>query len=77
MDGTQMAMDSGPTSARAPRRRLTWPVFLITLGLILLLDQLAPNWSIDKTWPVLLVAVGVAQVLDSSVPPRPPQGPRL
>lgn len=54
-----------------------FPVLLIVLGILLLLDQLLPGWGIDKTWPALLVAIGIIMLLDLTRPPRPPQGPRV
>jgi Domain of unknown function (DUF5668) len=56
---------------------LTWPVLLITLGLMLLADQFAPAWNFHRTWPVLLVVFGVLKLIDSGRPPRPPAGPRI
>jgi Domain of unknown function (DUF5668) len=56
---------------------LTWPVLLITLGLMLLADQFAPGWNFHRTWPVLLVVFGVLKLIDSGRPPRPPAGPRI
>lgn len=69
----------GATPSHPLRRRfsLTGPITLITLGVILLLDQVVPGWSIGKTWPILLVVVGVTKLLDSTRPPRPPEGPRV
>lgn len=59
------------------RGSLTWPVLLITLGLMLLAEQFLPNWGFSKTWPVLLIVVGVLKLIESGRPPRPPEGPRL
>lgn len=59
------------------RGSLTWPVLLITLGLMLLAEQFLPNWGFSKTWPVLLVVVGVLKLIESGRPPRPPEGPRV
>jgi len=50
---------------------------LITLGVILLLDQFVPGWGIGRTWPVLLVVIGVVKLLESGRAPRPPEGPRV
>jgi membrane-bound ClpP family serine protease len=63
-----------PTRHRAS---LTWPVILITLGVVFLVDQFVPGWGISKTWPVLLVVIGVMRLVDSTRPPHPPQGPRI
>lgn len=70
-------MGFSPTSTTPHRRSLTGPVFLITLGVILLLDELVPGWGFGKTWPILLVAIGVIKLLEVSQPPRPPEGPRV
>jgi membrane-bound ClpP family serine protease len=69
----------GSTMPPVTRRRssLMWPVVLITLGAILLVDQFVPGWGIGKTWPVLLVVIGVVKLLESGRPPRPPEGPRV
>ena len=54
-----------------------FPVLLIVLGVMFLLDQFVPGWGIHKTWPALLVVIGVLKLLDSTRPPRPPEGPRV
>lgn len=59
------------------RGSLTWPVLLITLGLMLLADQFLPRWGFERTWPVLLVVFGVLKLIESGRPPRPPAGPRV
>jgi hypothetical protein len=59
------------------RASLTWPVILITLGLILLADEFLPGWGYERTWPVLLVVFGVLRLIESGRPPRPPEGPRI
>ena len=59
------------------RGGLMFPVLLILLGVMFLLDQFAPGWGIGKTWPVLLVVIGVLKLLDTTRPPRPPEGPRI
>jgi hypothetical protein len=66
---------SGPISSY--RGGLTWPVVLITLGLMFLLDEFAPQWGFRRTWPALLVVIGILKLIDSGRPPRPPAGPRL
>jgi hypothetical protein len=54
-----------------------FPVLLIVLGIMFLVDQLVPGWGINKTWPALLVVIGVLKLLDVTRPPRPPEGPRV
>ena len=70
-------MGSTPTSPIYRRGGLLFPVLLIVLGLMFLLDQFVPGWGIGRTWPVLLVAIGVLKLLDTTRPPRPPAGPRI
>jgi membrane-bound ClpP family serine protease len=54
-----------------------FPVLLIAIGIMFLLDQLVPGWGISKTWPALLVVIGIIKLVDVTRPPRPPEGPRL
>ncbi len=70
-------MGSSPSTPSPRRVRLTWPVVLITLGLLFLLDEFAPSWGFDRTWPVLLVVIGVLMLFESGRAPRPPAGPRV
>ena len=67
----------GRTAGLMQRVSLTWPVVLITLGLMFLADQFLPQWGFRRTWPVLLVVVGVLRLIESGRPPRPPAGPRI
>lgn len=62
---------------RRRRGGLTFPVLLILLGVIFLLNQFVPGWGINKTWPLILVVVGVLKLVDITQPPRPPEGPRV
>jgi hypothetical protein len=66
-----------PTTPSSYRLSLTWPVILITLGVIFLLEEFVPHLGFRKTWPVLLVVFGILKLIDSGRPPRPPEGPRL
>lgn len=54
-----------------------FPVILMVVGSMFLLDHLDPAWGVRKTWPVLLIVMGVFKLLEISKPPRPPQGPRV
>ena len=70
-------MGSPTWQARTRHESLAWPVILITLGTMFLLDELVPGWGVSKTWPVLLIVIGVVKLLRSGQPPRPPEGPRV
>jgi phage shock protein C len=63
--------------SRYLRMSLTWPVLLITVGLLFLFDQFVPRWDFERTWPILLIVIGVMKLIESGRPPRPPEGPRL
>jgi len=66
-----------PTSTSRYRTSLTWPIVLITLGVLFMLDEFIPQWGFHRTWPVLLVVIGVLKLIDSARPPRPPRGPQV
>ena len=70
-------MDMTGLNACEHRIGLTGPVILITLGVLFLMDTLAPGWGIGRTWPVLLVVVGILRLVETARPPRPPRGPRV
>ncbi len=70
-------MGTTPTPPMHHRANLMWPVVLITLGVVFLVDQFVPGWGIGRTWPILLVIIGVLKLVDSTRPPRPPEGPRV
>lgn len=63
--------------ARRRQRGLTAPALLITLGILLLLNQFIPRLDLEHTWPVLLIEFGVLRLVDGLAPPRPPDGPRI
>jgi hypothetical protein len=65
------------TASNPRRSSITGPVVLITLGLMLLVDQIVPGWGFGRTWPLLLVVIGVLKLIDVAQPPRPPEGPRV
>lgn len=71
-------MGTIPSTTPTPRRySLTWPVVLIAIGFLFLLDQFIPGWGFHRTWPALLILFGVMKLVDSARPPRPPEGPRV
>lgn len=59
------------------RYGMAWPLFLILLGVLFLLNQFAPGLSIGRTWPVIVIALGVILLVRSMSPPRPPRGPSV
>ncbi len=65
-----------PTMSTQPGS-LTWPILLIAIGVMFLLEEFVPHWGFGKTWPVLLIVIGVLKLLDLNRPPRPPAGPRI
>jgi hypothetical protein len=70
-------MGSSPPIPVPRRGGLAFPVLLIVVGVMLLLNHLVPGWGLDKTWPLLLIVMGVLKLVDVARPPRPPQGPRV
>lgn len=70
-------MDDQTTQTTNRNFSLTGPVLLITIGVIFLMNEFVPGWSIGKTWPALLVVFGVLRLVDSARPPRAPRGPRI
>jgi hypothetical protein len=78
--GTSALPEGSLGAGTGPSRHemsFTWPVLLITLGLILLADEFAPGWNFHRTWPVLLVVFGALKLIDTGRLPRPPAGPRI
>lgn len=59
------------------RGSLTWPIILITLGGLFMLDEFSPHWTFHRTWPVVIVVFGVLKLIDAVRPPRPPRGPSV
>ncbi len=70
---------------RCRARGITGPAVLVTLGVLLLLDNLkVPGAGFGHTWPLLLIAIGLIKVLQVNAstyghvaPPQPalPPGP--
>jgi TM2 domain-containing membrane protein YozV len=78
----------GPTGARCECDRcrmncIMWPVILITVGVLFLLDNLDAV-SFGRTWPAIILAIGVVKLLQSNassaghidpqLPSAPPSG---
>jgi len=86
MDNYQPNHACSCTRCRA--RCITGPAVLVTLGVLLLLDNLnVPGAGFGHTWPLLLIAIGLIKVLQVNastyghVPPErplvPPPGPPI
>ena len=58
-------------------RAVRWPLTLITLGGLFVLNNFTP-YGFDRTWPVLLIVFGLLSLLGrtTSIPPAgvPPSG---
>jgi len=69
----------GATPPLPARRQggLMFPVLLMVLGIMFLLDHIVPGWGIHKTWPLLLIVIGVLKLVNTTQPPRPAEGPRV
>ncbi len=52
--------------ARCRCRGLFWPVMLITVGAISLVDQFNLRWDWSELWPLILVIAGVLKLVESS-----------
>jgi hypothetical protein len=70
-------MEASPSSPAHRQGGFKFPILLIVLGTMFLLNQLVPGWGLRKTWPVLLVVLGILKLVDAIRPPRPPRGPRV
>ncbi|HYM11294.1 MAG TPA: DUF5668 domain-containing protein [Bryobacterales bacterium] len=46
---------------RCTVRAITWPLLLITVGILFALDQYG-RYSFYQTWPVLLIVLGVTRM---------------
>lgn len=53
------------------------PLVLILLGVLFLLNEFAPHFSLARTWPVILILLGALLLAHSVAPLRPPRGPRV
>jgi len=52
---------------RCSTRGLTWPVVLVTLGLLFLLANRS-NYPFQRTWPILLIVIGAVRLVRYAVP---------
>ena len=57
---------------------MTWPLILIAVGVLLLLNNLYPDmYPPRRVWPVILIVIGFGKVLESILQRRgkkPPSG---
>ncbi|MGA2592295.1 MAG: DUF5668 domain-containing protein [Bryobacteraceae bacterium] len=54
-------------------RAVRWPLTLITLGGLFVLNNFTP-YGFDRTWPVLLIVFGVLSLLGRTAATLPPAG---
>lgn len=59
------------------RNDFVFPVILILLGVLFLLNEYIPRFGLERTWPVLLIVAGGLLLARSFGPTRPPRGPNL
>lgn len=52
--------------ARCRIRCVRWPVLLVTVGTLLLLDKTFGLIDFSDYWPVILIVIGVIMLLESS-----------
>jgi hypothetical protein len=65
MNGYQY--NRGCTCTRCRCRGIMWPVILITLGVLFLLDNLGVHdLGFEHTWPVILLVIGAVKLLQSN-----------
>lgn len=55
----------GCVCERCRTRKLMGPAMLVTIGVLLLLDEVA-HVSLDKTWPAILLVIGVVKLMQSN-----------
>ena len=53
---------------------IRWPVTLITLGVLFVLNNFT-QYGFEQTWPVLLIVFGLLSLLRRSTEPTPPPRP--
>jgi uncharacterized membrane protein HdeD (DUF308 family) len=73
----EIIMGASPNAPARYRGGFTFPVILIVLGIIFLLNQLVPGYGLHKTWPLILIVFGILKLVAAFQPPRPPEGPRV
>ena len=54
-------------------RAVRWPLTLITLGGLFVLNNFTP-YGFDRTWPVLLIVFGLLSLLGRTAASFPPAG---
>jgi hypothetical protein len=59
---------------RCRTRKLMGPAILVTIGVLLLLDQVS-RIGFHKTWPAILLVIGVVRLLQSNASPEGHFGP--
>lgn len=49
-------------------RGLLWPLLLICLGVLLLLQITVPGWDMGRTWPIFLIVIGGVKLFERFLP---------
>lgn len=44
-------------------RNFTGPIILIAVGIILLVNNLYPEWGLAKLWPILIIVLGIDMII--------------
>jgi hypothetical protein len=47
---------------------MRWPVVLITIGVLFMLDRMEMSYRFHDFWPVILIVIGVMKVAESLAP---------
>jgi hypothetical protein len=70
-------MPTNGSTTEKVHRDVTFPVILIVLGVLFLLNEFVPGLGIERTWPLILIALGVLLFLRAWSPPQAPRGPQI
>lgn len=54
--------------ARCTIGGFTWPLVLITLGALILIDRANITYGFGTLWPVLLIVIGLVKIAEALAP---------